>query len=293
MLDYKAIACLKQVIESKSFEKAGEVLGLTQSAVSQKIKKLELTYGAPLLLREKPVTSTDMGRRLLAHFAKVELMEQDLFIEGKNDTAMKKISVGINNDSLATWMMPALRELITHENIRLDVKVADQSQTRNLLQKGEVMAGISDVGTPVVGADSYFLGTLRYVLVSTPDYFEQVLLSDTSTQALAKANTLLFDENDTLWGRYQEEVLKSEIDTSRCHRLPSSQGFIELLLSGMVCAIVPRIQIEKELAAGVFIELLPDQCLSVPLFWHWYKLDSEAIDKLTVFVKQQASLALD
>ena len=64
-MDYKAIECLRQVVESQGFEKAGEVLGLTQSAVSQKIKRLEQAYNSVLLIREKPLRLTDLGKKQL------------------------------------------------------------------------------------------------------------------------------------------------------------------------------------------------------------------------------------
>ena len=41
------------VCETKNFTKAGEILGLTQPAVSHHIKKLEEELNAPLFLRKK------------------------------------------------------------------------------------------------------------------------------------------------------------------------------------------------------------------------------------------------
>lgn len=292
MMDYKAIACLQQVMVSQSFEKAGEVLGLTQSAVSQKIKKLEVLYGAPLLLREKPLTLTELGRKLIAHFMKVQLMEQALLADDKRESVAQKLVIGVNNDSLATWIMPAFTHLLSSENVRLQIKTADQSKTRNLLQKGEVIAGICDIGTPVVGGDSTFLGFLNYVLVAAPSYISQHLQENFTLTDLAYLPALVFDENDELWGRYQQEVLNAKTDLSQCHWLPSSEGFVHMLLSGTVCALVPSIQVADELKSGLLVELLPNRMLKVPLYWHWYNLNSLALEELTRLMQQEARRTL-
>jgi len=292
MMDYKAIACLRQIIESQSFEKAGDVLGLTQSAVSQKIKKLELEYGAPLLIREKPISLTKVGRSLLAHFIKVEMMEQKLLSQTRESSVIQRIPVAINNDSLATWFMYVLTEFSENTDIRIQLKTADQSQARKLLQKGEVVASISDVGTPVAGGDSVFLGDFQYVLVASPSYIKKYLGESITTTAVANSPALMFDGYDELWGRCQREILAVDVNVNQCHWLPSSQGFVEMVLAGTVCALIPRIQIQQELMRGELIELFPHKCLSIPLYWHWYKLDSLALDRLTKLVIAKATLAL-
>ncbi|TBR44941.1 ArgP/LysG family DNA-binding transcriptional regulator [Marinomonas agarivorans] len=292
MMDYKAIACLQQVIESQSFEKAGDALGLTQSAVSQKIKKLEVQYGAPLLLREKPLALTALGAKLIAHLMKVQLMEQALLTDETKNATRQKLVIGVNNDSLATWVMSAFSNLLAAEKVQLQVKTADQSQTRHLLQKGEIVAGICDIGTPVVGGDSTFLGFLNYVLVAAPTYIEKHLTTKSTLAELAQLPALVFNENDELWKRYQEDILQVKQNLNHCHWLPSSEGFVTMLLSGTVCAVIPSIQIKRELQQGLLIELLPGKKLSVPLYWHWYNLNSPALEKLTDLIKTEALTAL-
>ncbi len=51
-----------------SFTTAAEEIGLTQSAVSQQVKSLELRLGIPLFIRKpRGLTLTDEGRKLLPH----------------------------------------------------------------------------------------------------------------------------------------------------------------------------------------------------------------------------------
>ncbi len=78
MFDYKLLSALAAVVEQAGFERGAQVLGLSQSAISQRIKLLEARVGQPVLVRATPPTPTDIGRRLLNHVQQVRLLERDL-----------------------------------------------------------------------------------------------------------------------------------------------------------------------------------------------------------------------
>ncbi|RAL25763.1 LysR family transcriptional regulator [Thermoflavimicrobium daqui] len=60
------------VVETKSFTKASQKLGFTQSAVSQMVKKLESELGVTLLNRSRTgVSPTKMGEKMLQHMREV------------------------------------------------------------------------------------------------------------------------------------------------------------------------------------------------------------------------------
>ncbi|KJZ16272.1 hypothetical protein TW85_00390 [Marinomonas sp. S3726] len=291
-MDYKAIECLRQVVESQGFEKAGEALGLTQSAVSQKIKRLEQSYNSVLLIREKPLRLTDLGKKLNMHFIKVQLMEQALIQESYGDKSLQCLPIAINNDSLATWFIEVISDFSKEKSRRLQTKVADQSQTRDLLKKGEVVAALSDVGSCVAGGQSLYLGTMEYILAASPEFVHQYLGEKYSPKDIHHVPALIFDESDQLWSSYQNEVLGLKEHAGPSHWLPSTQGFVHMLLSHSVCALVPRIQVKQELKDKSLVELFPNKVLKVPLYWHWCGLDSDILNELTDTVVKQAGMSL-
>jgi DNA-binding transcriptional LysR family regulator len=66
MLEFDLLRAFVAVAECGGFRRAGERLHLTQSTVSQQIKRLELETSRPLLRRNtRTVALTDAGEMLL------------------------------------------------------------------------------------------------------------------------------------------------------------------------------------------------------------------------------------
>ncbi|RNF52327.1 ArgP/LysG family DNA-binding transcriptional regulator [Marinomonas hwangdonensis] len=284
MMDYKALTSLHAVLRFQSFAKAAEHLHLTQSAVSQNIKRLEQDYGQPLLIRARPVVATPFGEQLVAHLNKVTMLEEGLREEIQGKTAGHPLNIAVNNDVLATWFIEVVQRFSSTNQTKLHIKSADQSVTRSLLQTGEVVACLSQIGTPVAGGDSIFLGYMRYELVATPEFVKHYLKGDLSAEAMLCSPSLIYDEHDELWSRYQTECLKVPADTRHSHWYPSSHGFVELVMTGTVCALVPSMQVKDALQRGQLVSLFPNNTLALPLYWHWYKLNSPVLDRLTEVV---------
>ena len=293
MIDYRAIECLQAVLQRQGFDKAGQQLGLTQSAVSQRIKRLEQAFGGPLLIRSKPIKATPLGERVLAHHHKVALLEQSFLKDALTIESLHSLPISINNDALVTWFPSVIAAMPAESNARLHIQAADQSQTRARLQRGEVIACVSDIATPVTGGESVFIGNMHYELVATPDFIKQYLAKGISKQAIVQCPALVYDAYDELWQRYQETYLDNLADPLECHWYPSSSGFLSMALTGTVCALMPSLQVKEALLTGALVSLLPQDKLSVALFWHWYKLESYSLDQLTHTVITVAKQTLE
>lgn len=79
MFKYKIFLC---VVEMGSFTKAGEVLNLTQSAISHAISGLEHELGLTLLIRGRSgIRLTNNGERLMKRFREIVQMDEKLYQE--------------------------------------------------------------------------------------------------------------------------------------------------------------------------------------------------------------------
>ena len=74
-LDSAQLTALAHILRLGSFDAAAAVLGVTPSAISQRVKALEDRVGATLVLRGQPCTGTPMGQRLAKHAEDVALLE--------------------------------------------------------------------------------------------------------------------------------------------------------------------------------------------------------------------------
>ena len=75
MLDRDQLETFATIVELQSFERAAGALRITRGAVSQRIKALEQSLAAVLLVREKPVVATPAGETLLRHVQALRMLE--------------------------------------------------------------------------------------------------------------------------------------------------------------------------------------------------------------------------
>src|SRR5690554_7451764 len=166
MLDYKLLQALAAVVEQGGFERAARALGLSQSAVSQRVKLLEARVGAPVLLRATPPTPTDTGQRLLNHVQQVRMLERDLQREvpmQEGEAQLPRLRLALNADSLATWWAPAVADLCRQQALLLELLVEDQDVGLRRMRAGEVIGCVCAAERPVAGARSVPLGAMRYL----------------------------------------------------------------------------------------------------------------------------------
>lgn len=141
--DYRTLQALDAVIRERGFERAAQKLCITQSAVSQRIKQLENLFGQPLLVRTIPPRPTEQGQKLLALLHQVELLEEEWLGNETNSDIPLLLSLAVNADSLATWLLPALQPVLVDSPIRLNLQVEDETRTQERLRRGEVVGAVS------------------------------------------------------------------------------------------------------------------------------------------------------
>lgn len=282
MFDYKLLSALAAVVEQGGFERAAQLLGLSQSAVSQRIKLLEARVGQPVLLRATPPAPTEIGRRLLNHVQQVRLLERDL--QGQvpalaEDQPVERLRIALNADSLATWWAPLVGEFCAEQRLLLELVVEDQDVGLKRMRAGEVAACVCAAERPVAGARALALGSMRYRALACPSFIERHFSMGVNAESMAQAPAIVFGPDDLLQHRYMASLgLHGAFSYHLC---PSSEGFIRLACAGLGWGLVPELQVQHELATGELVELLPGRPLDVPLYWHHWRNGGELLNSLT------------
>ena len=145
---------LLAIVEEGSFEVAAAVLGISPSAVSQRIKALESSTGRVLLRRTVPVTPTEAGEILVQTARRMALIQAEAQTQLDAQLRNVPLSVAVNADSLHTWFMPVLRNVAALADAAIRVRVEDENATLGMLRRGDVMGAITNEPDPVAGCES-------------------------------------------------------------------------------------------------------------------------------------------
>ncbi|HMZ30772.1 MAG TPA: LysR family transcriptional regulator ArgP [Piscinibacter sp.] len=292
MIDHRLLA-FEAVLQEGGFERAARRLALTQSAVSQRVKLLEAELGQVLLVRSKPVRPTPAGRRLLPYLAQLRLMEAEArrALSPRQVDGPLRLAVGVNADSLATWFIGAVAEVVRDEGIVLDCVVDDQDHTHALLADGEVLGCVSTRADPMRGCAAVRLGAMPYLCAGSPDFRALWFPQGLTATALARAPAIVFGHHDDM---HEAFLLRNfGLDSRRYphHVVPSSEGFMAFALAGLGYGFVPEIQARAHLARGELVDLAPER-EEVVLYWHHWQVQSPVMARLAQAIGDAAGRAL-
>lgn len=295
MLDYPALAAVSAVIREGTFERAALALGITPSAVSQRVRGLEERLGAILIIRGQPCQLTELGRKLCAHFDRVGLLETELTPDladhagpGRSRVPLK---VAVNADSLATWFPEAARIFGQTSGVPLDLTLDDEAHTADRLRSGEVMAAVTADATSVQGCRTIPLGSLRYAACASPDFVARYFPNSITAAELAEAPCLRFDRRDGLQERWAREAFGIELDAPT-YSVASTHAFIDLAIAGLAWGMQPVKLAEPHITAGRLVELHPVLRIDVGLNWIVAGLPVKSLNLLTKAVRSSAQNAL-
>ena len=285
MFDPAQLAALSAVLRTGSFDRAAQLLHVTQSAISQRVRQLEEQVGTSLVVRSQPCRATEAGERLFRHAEEVRLLEQGvrrdlgLASTGAEETgAWPSLRIAVNADSLATWFLPAMAEV---GGVLFDLVIDDQDHSADWLKRGEVRAAISGSAKPVQGCDCRPLGALRYLATASPEFILRWFGDEPVTAArLAQAPVITFNAKDRLQTRWAEQTLGVS-STGPSHWLPSSHAFVDAAIAGLGWGMNPENLAAAALADGRLQELVAGKPLDVPLYWHVSRSVAGALRPLT------------
>ncbi|MDD3445569.1 MAG: LysR family transcriptional regulator ArgP [Zavarzinia sp.] len=297
MLDYPALLAVAAVVEHGSFERAAQALGITPSAVSQRVKGLETRLGTALVIRGQPCRATAAGHHLCRHVERVGLLEAGLRrrlpavagIEGPARAVI--LPVAVNADSLATWFVGAAADFAKASGHLLDLQVDDQEHTAERLRRGEVLAAVTGHGEAVQGCRCRALGRLRYHATASPEFMARHFEAGVDATSLSLAPALTFDRKDGLQRQWALLATGKEVALPT-HWLPSTQGFVGAALAGMGWGLNPAPLVADHLRDGRLVELRPGLVLETPLYWQVSALAAGTLAPLSRAVAVAARTAL-
>lgn len=160
---------LLAILDEGSFEGAAGALGISPSAVSQRVKAMEKEAGRVLVRRTTPVGVTEAGEILVQSARRMSLLQAETDAQLRGRLGRVPLAVAVNADSLATWFRPVLAAAAHWGEAALRLRLEDEAHTQILLRRGDVLGAVTRDATPVSGCEVIELGRMRYLAVATAE----------------------------------------------------------------------------------------------------------------------------
>jgi molybdate transport repressor ModE-like protein len=164
----------RHIVEAGSITGGAERAHLALAAASTRVRQMEQTLGAPLLVRSRQgVTPTEAGRTLLQHARSIlrqtERLNEDLGAYAGGFAG--QIRVLSNTNALTEFLPEALSSfLAAHPQVGVDLEERLSDEIVSLIAEGVgdvgIVAGTVEAGT----LETYPFRRDRFVLVVAPDH---------------------------------------------------------------------------------------------------------------------------
>ncbi len=139
MFDPVLLRSFVAVVDCANFTRAAQRLHLTQSTVSQQIRRLEDSLGCKLLDREqRQVIATAEGEQLLVYARRILALQEEAREVLLNQQSAGVLRLGVPEDFAAERMMPLLSHFgLEHPGVRLEVTSGLGPELMRCYRRGE------------------------------------------------------------------------------------------------------------------------------------------------------------
>jgi LysR family transcriptional regulator (chromosome initiation inhibitor) len=287
-IDPRRSAAFIATVDTGSLELAAVQLSLSPSAVSQRISALEQDLGTPLLVRSRPCRPTGPGMRLLQYLRRSTLLESEFLAEMGMDAGMGRVAIAVNNDTLATWLLPALAPILASEKLLVEFVPDDQGHTFALLEQGRVVACVSGEAMPMRGCSVSPLGGMRYRMVASEAFSRQWFADGFHRETARRAPVVVFDRKDSLQSAFLLQHFGLPEGAYPFHYVPASDPYVTAIRVGMGYGMLPMQQCGAMLQNGILVDLAPDLHVDVPLYWHAWRIQPARVERMGVALIEAA-----
>lgn len=251
-MNLNQLETLLTISKTMSFRKAGEVLNLTQPAVSAQIKSLEDEFKTVLIDRNQPVTLTDSGRVFLEHAEVILQTVEDLKqrLADLNSTPQGHIHLGTTT-SIAIQILPRVLSYFQDQFplIKTTIHSMTSSQIMQSVENGAIDIGITYLFEKHPALESSVLYYDTFELVVSPQH----PLSRYQHVPIEKLQDipLIMLSPETAGRRFVDQIFKQRYLTPQIvMELSSSEEVKRMVELNLGAAIISKLSIATELRLG-------------------------------------------
>jgi LysR family transcriptional regulator for metE and metH len=254
-LEIRHLKLIVAVTEEKSVTRAGEVLHLTQSALSHQLREIEDKLGTPLFLRmNKRMILTQAGERLLQSARQVldEMKRTEDHISQMVSNRRGTLRISTECYTCYHWLPDVMKEF-RRKFPGVDVKIDAEAthQPVEALLHGKLDLGIVSSASRDKRLEYRALFEDEFLAVMAPDH-PLVKRPYFAPGDFTDQNLILYvsPEESTLF----EKVLRpSGITPARVSTVPLTEAIIEMVKAGLGISALALWAVKEQIAAGKIV----------------------------------------
>lgn len=225
-----------EICRCRNLTMAARQLGLSQPALSLRLKNLEDLVEETLLIRQRDgIVLTEAGQRFLKFAETLEGLEQECLADLRQDNVLRgTLRLGCFATIGRSLVLPALADMMReHTQLQLNYSMKEIRELPGLLHTGELDIIFLDYPLSKEGVENTLLGHEKYVFITGADHpkVPEIYLNH--------------DENDLMSFRYWESLGEPR-ETLNRRFLDEIYHVIDGVAEGLGVSVLPRHLIESD-----------------------------------------------
>jgi len=252
-LDLGQLEAFVQVANQRSFSRAAEALFLTQPSVTARIQSLERDLGERLFERSgRGIRLTEVGECFLPH---AERVLQALNAGRDAIESLRNLQSGslvlASATTVSTYILPGLLKTFRarYPRIEVSVRTGRSEQVLQMMLQDEAQVGLVRA---VYHQDIETRGLIEdeLVLVANAEH-ELAGAGSVTVEQLGDHPFIFFDRNSSYYSLAQGIFRQHGVVPRTQMELDSMEATKKMVEEGLGIAMLPKIALERELAAGI------------------------------------------
>lgn len=268
LFSLEALQIFVKVAELSNFTRAAEQLGMPKARASWHVKRLEEGIGTALLQRStRRVELTPEGERFLARARCLMRDAEDLGAMFHSERVVRgRVRIDLPVNIGREIVLPRLPELVArHPSLELTISTTDR-RSEPFREGFDCLLRVGDAADgSLVGRR---LGTFRMMNCVSPSYLRThgvpTKIEDLHRHLLVHYASTLSSEQPTF--EYVVDGVAHGLPMPSAVTVNNVDAYQTVCLAGLGIIQVPRIGVQRQLAAGTLVEVLADfTCAPMPV----------------------------
>lgn len=246
--DFMILSALR---EGLTVTKIGQRLGLSQPAITQRIRKMEEAFGQKILEKDgRGIKLSTNGQRI----AQQAIEALSAFENSPAAPSGDDLKIGIRKDLADSWLFPAILMAQTrHPEIRPNIRPGSEEEIMQDLHMGRLDAVISQTSPALADEHGINVGLERHVFVAAPSIARSIV------EPADLANVTFIDRHSSLPSmRLFPSDVRMKIRFKGTWAVGSTQNVAKAVANGLGAGILPDFLAAPLLLEGSLEMILPD-----------------------------------